>query len=166
MASNVVQRSPDATIWKMIGGKIKQRRRVLCLSRVDLADRVGLSSGQISQIEDGTLIATTNWLMRIASALGVVDAQQFYGAAINIVIQQRPATDTEIRHLIGRNIFQRRRALSLSRSALAERVHMTARQIETIENGAVSMRAEHAPVVCAALGFMDVRQLYANDNDR
>jgi ribosome-binding protein aMBF1 (putative translation factor) len=166
MTSNAVQVSPNAATWKLIGNKIKQRRRTMGLSRTDLADRVDLRSAQVAQIEEGSLVATTTWLKRIAGALGVVDVQQFYGPAIHIVIQQRPETETEVRRLIGLNIYQRRRALSLSRTALADRVNMTARQIETIENGAVSMRAENAPMMCAALGFLDVRQLYSREADR
>jgi ribosome-binding protein aMBF1 (putative translation factor) len=162
MAHNVT----DAAIWRRIGARIKQRRRALCLSRADLADRVDLRVAQITQIEDGTMLPTTTWLKAIALALGITDVQQFYGPQINIVIEERPDTETEIRSLIGENIYQRRRALGLSRNALAGRLNMTGRMIETIETGAVSMRAEIAPAMCEALGFVDVRQLYAKDGDR
>jgi ribosome-binding protein aMBF1 (putative translation factor) len=161
----MIKTSPNVATWRAIGNKIKQRRRTMGLSRADLADRVDLRSGQVAQIEDGTLISTTTWLKRIAAALGVVDVQQFYGPAIHVVIQQRPTTEVELRKLIGQNIARRRRALSLSRNALAERLNMTARMIETIETGAVSVRAEHAPMMCDALGFIDVRQLYAREDD-
>ncbi len=61
----------DETINKMIGARIRQIRREKGLTTQQLAQRVGVTQSQISQIETGKSAASIVTLYRLARALGM-----------------------------------------------------------------------------------------------
>jgi len=60
-----------AQIDKKIGKKIKQMRKALGLSQIDLAERIGLSFQQIQKYEKGASKISVFRLEQISKALGV-----------------------------------------------------------------------------------------------
>ena len=56
---------------KALGGRIKQLRVAVGLTQADLAERVGLETAYVSQIERGVREPTLRVLDRIATALKV-----------------------------------------------------------------------------------------------
>lgn len=52
------------------GNRIRALRKRAGLSQVDLAEQVGLSQGQLSNLENGDRILSLEWMRRIAKALG------------------------------------------------------------------------------------------------
>jgi transcriptional regulator with XRE-family HTH domain len=54
--------------------RIRHLRRAAGLNQVELAERVGLSQGQISNIENGDRNLSLEWMRRIARALNVSPA--------------------------------------------------------------------------------------------
>lgn len=59
--------------YKRIGAKIAYYRKLNALTQVNLADRIGITSGYLSQIERGvdTLGVPLSTYMRIADAMGI-----------------------------------------------------------------------------------------------
>lgn len=53
------------------GNRIRQLRIAADLNQGELGSRVGLSQGQISNIENGERTLSLDWMRRIARALGV-----------------------------------------------------------------------------------------------
>lgn len=61
------------TQYKKIGAKIAYYRKLQSMTQVNLAERIGITSGYLSQIERGvdTLGVPLSTYMRISDALGV-----------------------------------------------------------------------------------------------
>jgi transcriptional regulator with XRE-family HTH domain len=53
------------------GNRIRELRRIAGISQIELGARVGLSQGQISNIENGDRNLSLEWMRRIAKALSV-----------------------------------------------------------------------------------------------
>lgn len=60
-----------------IGAAIKNRRKALCLSQEELAEKVGVTWHQIQRYEDGRTILNVENIQRIAGALGLPVADFF-----------------------------------------------------------------------------------------
>lgn len=143
-----------------IGQKIANRRRDLGMNRKELADLAQTTVQYLEDIETGARLPKLGILVPIAKALDV-NPQKFYGKIHIKNIEIEPLENPEIvRRRIGTNIKRRRGAMGMTRSELGERIAMTARQIETIENGDVSLRSEWLPLFCHALGVVDWMLLY------
>jgi transcriptional regulator with XRE-family HTH domain len=73
-AKPVLRQSPDLppqVIPASIGEQVRQLRRAKGLTLQDLADRIAMSIGYVSQVERGRSVLTVEALMRISEALGV-----------------------------------------------------------------------------------------------
>lgn len=75
--------SPDIEDWNDLGRTIRERRRALSLTLVEVAAQVGLSQPFLSQIENGRARPSLMSLHRIAEALGTTP-QAFFGGAIDL----------------------------------------------------------------------------------
>jgi transcriptional regulator with XRE-family HTH domain len=143
-----------------IGQKIANRRRDLGMSRQELADLARTTVQYITDVETGVVLPKLGLLVPIAKALDV-NPQKFYGKIHIKSIELEPLENTEaIRKRIGENIKRRRALLGMTRDEFGSRIAMTARQIETIEKGEVSLRSEWLPLFCHALGVVDWMLLY------
>lgn len=63
--------APVQPIPRTIGEQVRQLRRAKALPLKDLAERIGMSIGYVSQVERGRSVLTVEVLMRISEALGV-----------------------------------------------------------------------------------------------
>lgn len=61
----------DRTINRLVGARIAERRRVLCLSRGQLAERTGYSESLIDKVEQGRRPASDPFLLCVARVLAV-----------------------------------------------------------------------------------------------
>jgi len=55
---------------KMVGGRIKRRRKVAGITQEELAEQIGLSKNHLSNIERGRYLPTIETLLMICDALG------------------------------------------------------------------------------------------------
>jgi len=69
----------DQTIHKVIGARLRQLRREAGLTTQQLADRVGVTQSQISQVETGRSAASIVTLYKIARALNMSLGEIFEG---------------------------------------------------------------------------------------
>ncbi len=69
----------EQTIHKMIGARLRQLRREAGLTTQQLADRVGVTQSQISQVETGRSAASIVTLFKISRALNMTLGEIFEG---------------------------------------------------------------------------------------
>lgn len=69
--SNAPQQSSTVSIAMAIGTQVRNLRRKLDLTGVELAEQAGLSAGMLSKIENGTVSASIDSLDALARALNV-----------------------------------------------------------------------------------------------
>ncbi len=69
--SNAPQQSTTVSIATAIGTQVRNLRRKLHLTGVELAEQAGLSAGMLSKIENGTVSASIDSLEALARALNV-----------------------------------------------------------------------------------------------
>lgn len=53
----------------MIGNRIKERRKELCLTQLDIKEKTGISSGNMSDIERGNRLPAASTLVLLSEAL-------------------------------------------------------------------------------------------------
>lgn len=58
-------------LLKTIGCRVRKLRKELGWSQLELAERLGCSSGYISQIERGLAHLSVSWLMALTETLGI-----------------------------------------------------------------------------------------------
>ena len=83
MSVNTSDNTSDIEDWNELGHTIRERRRALSLTLVELAAQVGLSQPFLSQIENGRARPSLMSLHRIAEALGTTP-QAFFGGPIDL----------------------------------------------------------------------------------
>jgi transcriptional regulator with XRE-family HTH domain len=101
---------------KALGGRIKQLRLEVDLTQAALAERVGLETAYVSQIERGVRVPTVDVLDRIAAALKVSLVALFDGGKL----AKEDALLGEVRALLSRWDGKQRRAVLNALRALAE----------------------------------------------
>lgn len=89
------------------GNRIRAQRKAAGLTQAELAEAVGLSQGQVSNLENGDRTISLEWLRRIARALGCAVADLLDDADNpdrlagdeRAIIEQLRAADPELREL-------------------------------------------------------------------
>ncbi|MCW2756672.1 MAG: puuR 2, partial [Nocardioidaceae bacterium] len=66
-----------ADLVRLVGTKVRARRRLQGLTLKDISARTGLSSSMLSMLERGVANASVGTLVSVASALGVHMAELF-----------------------------------------------------------------------------------------
>ncbi len=80
---------PDA----MIGGKIRERRRILGLTQTNVANAIGVTPQQVQKYELGTNRVASSTLIKICRFLDI-KIEEFFGSLINSpAVAETPSVD-------------------------------------------------------------------------
>lgn len=80
----------DTSAENLFGQAVRNRRRQLGLRQEDIATRLGVSRGLVSQWEQGTTRISAKDLVRVAEALGVTVADLFGHPAVSNLLWLSP----------------------------------------------------------------------------
>lgn len=87
-----------------IGSRLKSKRNSSGYSIKSLSEKTGVSTGQISQIEQGKVTPSVVCLYKLANALGV-DLNYFFESEMEVIIQ-KPENRNVVITNEGRNIYE------------------------------------------------------------
>lgn len=83
----------EPMVEKFVGAKMKERRKILKLSQMQLAELMGLSYQQIQKYESGVNKFTLNRLLQLAKVLNTSPAYFYEGAKIDFGIGNEKRSD-------------------------------------------------------------------------
>jgi len=82
------------SVYSYVGQRIRERRKVLRLSQIDLARMMGFSYQQMQKYETGTSHATVSRLLQFANVLNVPATYFYEGAKLNDALGNAIQSDT------------------------------------------------------------------------
>jgi len=84
-----------------VGARVRNRRKLLGMSQITLAERIGVTFQQLQKYEKGTNRIGASRLVQIAAALGTSPASLFGEGEAGVTVVLRSAEMTAIEEMMG-----------------------------------------------------------------
>jgi transcriptional regulator with XRE-family HTH domain len=81
----------NQAIYRVLGRRLRQRRRLLDLTQREVSDACGLTFQQIQKYESGMVALSVARLLRLAAVLRLPLAEIFEGLQVHAGAEDRPA---------------------------------------------------------------------------
>jgi transcriptional regulator with XRE-family HTH domain len=159
----------DRQIAACVGTNVRDRRRGLALTQLQLAEAAEVDRSYVNQIERGRHVLSLSLLVRLAASLNVrcecVAAGVVWESSSGSFRRSpMPLGPGAPRERLGGNVAEARRRLGISQQHLADRASINRSEMGALERGTQNVRVFSLIRVAGALGI-EARELFARVGD-